>query len=467
MRTQSRLAPRVGRQAPYVLPRYGVLRYVDASTGRSRTTLPIADEGLTVGLITSIATIPEVTALAFAAFYILILAGTAPLVRVSRVARAVTPHGARYGELDGLRGVLAYGVVLHHSLIAYTYFTTGAWDWTRNPVLNQLGQTTVALFFMITGFLFTVRCTSATVDWRRLYISRFARLTPLYLVVVAAVFVEIMALTGFRLQVPPVELAMQAVRWLAFDLFGRPNINGFTGTWTLIAGVNWTLAFEWKFYVFGLPLVYLASRVVSGRGMLIGALVIWGACVAGLAIHPGQVQSLTYIYFLAFAHFVAGIFVALAWKDEALRKAMSTRWFRGLACLGVLAIGCAVDSRAALPYVGATCVFAAVLGGASLFGVLSTRSAIWLGDISYGVYLCHGLLIWNVFFALRAAGLLVAVNSYWFVPLVLALGAAVTILASVSYLVLELPTIAVGKRWSQRHRAQADVPQQAVTVLMN
>jgi hypothetical protein len=112
----------------------------------------------------------------FLLFYITMLFLAKLLHNNSTIMMATTRANGRYGALDGLRGVLAYGVMAHHSVTAFVYFNTGDWSWSHNPALNHLGQSTVAMFFMITGFLFTEKCSAQTVNWRSLYISRGARL---------------------------------------------------------------------------------------------------------------------------------------------------------------------------------------------------------------------------------------------------------------------------------------------------
>jgi len=47
------------------------------------------------------------------------------LLRRKRVYEVLTPVGNRYGSIDGLRGVLAIGVLVHHSSAAYGYFKGG------------------------------------------------------------------------------------------------------------------------------------------------------------------------------------------------------------------------------------------------------------------------------------------------------------------------------------------------------
>lgn len=64
------------------------------------------------------------------------------------------PSLGRYASIDGLRGYLAFFVFLHHSCIWYFFLRTGQWQAPPSNLYNHFGQSSVALFFMITGFLF-------------------------------------------------------------------------------------------------------------------------------------------------------------------------------------------------------------------------------------------------------------------------------------------------------------------------
>ena len=165
-------------------------------------------------LITHIHNSATLAAIMFITFYAVMLFFSRLLQFNRSVLTNTTRPGGRYGALDGLRGVLAYGVMSHHAVTSYIYFTTGVWEWSNNATLNQLGQSTVALFFMITGFLFTEKCTAPSVNWRNLYVSRFSRLVPLYAVVILVLFTVVMALSDFELNVPRLEFVKELAQWL-------------------------------------------------------------------------------------------------------------------------------------------------------------------------------------------------------------------------------------------------------------
>ncbi|NNG63087.1 acyltransferase, partial [Pseudomonas fragi] len=64
------------------------------------------------------------------------------------------PGQSRYASVDGLRGYLAFGVFVHHMAIIWVFLHTGVFDVPKSKFYAQIGLASVALFFMITGFLF-------------------------------------------------------------------------------------------------------------------------------------------------------------------------------------------------------------------------------------------------------------------------------------------------------------------------
>src|ERR1035438_10583305 len=81
--------------------------------------------------------------------------------------RAGLGNGARYIAIDGIRGYLAFGVFVHHCLVTWIFLSDGRWDPLPHNFENQLGATSVAVFFMITAFLFWGRAQAhGSLDWR-------------------------------------------------------------------------------------------------------------------------------------------------------------------------------------------------------------------------------------------------------------------------------------------------------------
>jgi peptidoglycan/LPS O-acetylase OafA/YrhL len=301
-----------------------------------------------------------------------------------------TPASAgRTDSIDGLRGFLAFFVFLHHGSIWYMYIRTQAWTPPVSNLYRHLGDTSVALFFMITAFLFTTKVLDSRdrpVDWVHLCVGRVTRLFPLYAVAIAILFVMVAVLTGWTVEVPLRELAKQVVKWMTFTILGSGPVNGLVGTNELIAGVVWTLPYEWWFYA-SLPAI----------GLLLGRRSAWVWMFFGAA----NLLLFHYAWRLDEARlmpFLGGIVAAYAVKNEALRHLARLRW-SGLIVLALLAATVTLTPTAYTPAaVGMLSVaFLLIACGNDLFGLLSSAASRMLGEMTYSIYLLHGLLLSFVF----------------------------------------------------------------------
>ena len=168
----------------------------------------------------------DATSLWPAAGVVLVALATAMfLPRTTLQEASSTP---RYPSLDGLRGYLALAVFVSHSSIWYFYLRSGTWDVPPSNVYTQLGQGSVTLFFMITGFVFWSKLLDGRhqpIDWSRLYLSRALRLGPLYLVAVACVLLMSFGRAGFQLREAPAVVAEQTAQWLLFTIPGISSVN--------------------------------------------------------------------------------------------------------------------------------------------------------------------------------------------------------------------------------------------------
>ena len=74
------------------------------------------------------------------------------VVRRSAFYRSLVDHEVsanRIHAIDGLRGYLALGVVLHHFVINFQYYQTGVWELTPSRLNTFFGRGSVGFFFMI------------------------------------------------------------------------------------------------------------------------------------------------------------------------------------------------------------------------------------------------------------------------------------------------------------------------------
>lgn len=359
------------------------------------------------------------------------------MLRFDCFSTSLTQHSNRFGSIDGLRGLLATSVFVSHSYVAYVYFTEGTWQVSPNALLNHLAMTSVALFFMITAFLFTIKASAPKIQWKRLYVSRLYRLFPLYAIVVLCVFAIVFLVSNGELRESSRQIATEFGHWVTFCCFGRPDINGYPKTWTIIAGVNWTLRIEILFYVVAVPSLHFFLRVVSHRVACIAAVsALIGLLAYRLYAAPAGKFGLMTLFA---AHFTCGIVAALALTYPGIKSFCERKAFRYLSVAALVPFFVFNNADSWIVVLSTLIVFASVVGGSSLFGLLNTKAAIWLGDISYGIYLIHGMVLWLCLYLLREAGVIayISLPMYWLIMLLVS--AAVVVLSSFSYAYLEKP----------------------------
>ena len=297
----------------------------------------------------------------------------------------------RYDSIDGLRGYLAFFVFLHHCLLWYFYIKTGIWRPLDSHFYNHLGQSSVAFFFMITGFLFYAKVIQKDkkIDWARLYLSRVLRLFPLYLFSIALLVTTVFFMTGWQLNEPLLMLIKHVMIWIGFSIVDFPNINNFNQTFLINARVTWSLSYEWFFY-FSLPLISLLINFKSNsqpalRYLFVGLL----GMLFIFAYQPEVVTAKAFLTGMVAAHLV---------KYNKLQMFAQTHTASVLIiiCL-ITAVIFSPGAYGKLPLALLSIAFVLISCGNSLFGVLIQPLSRAFGEMAYSVYLLHGILLFVVF----------------------------------------------------------------------
>jgi peptidoglycan/LPS O-acetylase OafA/YrhL len=300
---------------------------------------------------------------------------------------APTAQG-RFASIDGLRGYLAFCVFLHHSSVWYFYLRTGQWKVPPSNLYTHLGQASVALFFMITGFLFfskIIDSRTKRVDWLKLYVSRFLRLTPLYCLLIFLLFVVVAFLSRGKLNEPLSDLGIQALRWLGFTIFGDPDINGIARTSTIVGGLTWSLAYEWLFYL-SLPLLSLVVGVIPPLRYILLAVAVMTAAL------------LKYPSMLFMVIFFGGMAAAVLVRNQAFCRLVSTRIasFIAIACV-CAAVILSPSAYKIVPLALLAAAFTIIACGNNIFGALTNPISRALGELAYSIYLLHGITLFVLF----------------------------------------------------------------------
>lgn len=345
---------------------------------------------------------------------------------------AIEPPSDRHAPIDGLRGIAALLVFFCHAALWYYFAKSGLWANAPVRVYGGLGLLGVIVFFMITAFLFVSKLQHARtkgLDWLRLFVSRFLRLTPLYLFTVLIVLLSVAGLSGLQIKEGVSSISWSVAHWLLFTLFGTPDINGFSDTWMLLAGVTWSLRYEWWFY-FVLPLLALTFRVHASWPVIIAT------SVAATWVFVAQLKLVLALPFLGGA--------AAVWlcTFPGFRRFASGR-AASLGALLAIVISLAAFSSplkpAALVFTAAA--FALIAGGNPLFGILVSRSARLLGEVSYSMYLLHGLVLYGLVHGAIGLETVAAMSPWFYWAIIVGTMPILVALCMVTFVVIERPAM--------------------------
>jgi peptidoglycan/LPS O-acetylase OafA/YrhL len=342
----------------------------------------------------------------------------------------------KFSSIDGLRGLLALLVFVHHSDYWYHYIHQQGWIPSGTVFFNNLGQTSVCLFFMLSGFLFIYKLLDgrqSEINWLKLYCSRFLRLTPLYLCVVISMIIIILLEDHFTLKENIETFTRKVTKWLFFTAQAHPDINAHPDTHLMTAGVTWTLAYEWYFY-FSLPLlaVFIGAKTKANTGIWLIA-----SCLCIFAISM-EIK-------LLYGFLGGGVAAFVAWHKD-IQKYFSAKYGNWIVAAGLIICYGFIDPfyqwAPYLRLIILTLCLAYIACGTSLFGLLTCRAARSLSTISYGVYLLHGLLLYMIMNHVIPIQTRLNLNeqNYWLIIFVCT--PCLIGLATLSWYLIEKPAIA-------------------------
>lgn len=299
----------------------------------------------------------------------------------------ITP--VKYPEIDGIRGYLAFFVFLHHSCIWYVFLKTDKWEEPKSNLFNHFGQTSVTLFFIITAFLFITKIIETKTpdfDWNKYIKSRFFRMFPMYFISIAILFLIVLLESNFEQKDSILAILRSTISWVFFTIDGSKDINGVENTYIIDAGVSWTLPYEWMFY-FLLPILALFYK------LKVDLKTIFIFTATFLLIAKIYKPSL-----VGFFPFIGGIISAICIHKYNYREQFQKNIF---SIIGVILLTASItfthSGDKPMPILIATFVFILIASGNSFFGILSSAFSRKLGQITYSIYLIHGIILFVVF----------------------------------------------------------------------
>ncbi len=296
-------------------------------------------------------------------------------------------------DIDGLRAIAILLVVVFH----FDLFAIG-----------KAGFIGVDVFFVISGFLITsiivADLKSGKFSLRTFYYRRARRLLPAILATLLLYWVA-----GYFLLLPDifeefsVEAVLSQVYVSNFYYWRTVNYFGFQAAWVPLLH-TWSLAVEEQFYIF-FPLLCLVVWRLR-PGFLLPALVIGlsGSFALGLVATPWKPTAAFYLLPTRAWELLAGAVLSLLITGSRFPRAVTLV----VGPVGLMLIAGAVAIHA--PYVGIPGWFSLlptlgavllILSGtderAPVTVVLSSGPMVWIGLISYPLYLVH----WPVLILLK------------------------------------------------------------------
>jgi peptidoglycan/LPS O-acetylase OafA/YrhL len=286
----------------------------------------------------------------------------------------------RIDAVDALRGIAASSVVLQH---VYGIRHLPVDDWIRWLVGQGLG---VPLFFAVSAFCLycaTERHRGDDGSVAAFYIRRFFRIAPLYyfMLVIFILFLKAAKRPDF---LPMLGLSVT----FTYNFFAAAQQPG-------IVWASWTISIEMAFYAL-FPLICTCVRSLWRAALLMALLMILAEAIVYTAQLSRGDESYYFLSFFRFLPFFGAGIVAyqalIALQDHARARLI------GGACL-TAALALIVAYRADLfgDYGDHPIALAAGLAVVGLvlcpLRALVNRTTIFLGRISYSMYLVHAPLI--------------------------------------------------------------------------
>jgi peptidoglycan/LPS O-acetylase OafA/YrhL len=290
----------------------------------------------------------------------------------------VEKETGRLAELDALRGLAAVAVILFHYL-------------SRYPEMSPIGQATafrfpwgrfgVEIFFGISGFVIfmTLRRTERASDF---LVSRFARLFPAYWAAIVVTTATVHLFGAHYLYVSnPVLIT---------------NFSMLQGHWgiEMVDGAYWSLSVELGFYACMLALwrLRLLDRIEWALGCWIGLKLLWWA-FPGLSWRLGYLLIIEYIPF-----FAIGVAAYRVWCAER-------RWIQQLPLLILAYSSVLLIDPWQMAWVFPVSLACFIAISMNWLGFLRHAALLWLGSISYALYLIHQYAGFAIMDGLHSVGI--------------------------------------------------------------
>lgn len=309
------------------------------------------------------------------------------------IPSAVPSPARRFESLDGLRGLAAAVVVVFHLMLVSPKLAQAELETRRSADLVGLLTTTplkllwagdeaVLVFFVLSGLVLGIGFRHRAADWIEYYPRRLVRLY-------VPVWGSILLALAWRAAVPRVAVPGDSW-WMAIHDFDL-SIRGIGGDATLVIGttvtnsVLWSL--KWEVWFSLLLPVYLLVLARGRRLWAVKAVALLAVVQVGTATNDDALRYLPV--------FGLGVLVATHLDDlRALTARLPPAVSRLIVATALLVLIARWLVASPIPLtavaaIGATGLVVAVATGMPGTALLAARPMLWLGRISFSLYLVH------------------------------------------------------------------------------
>ena len=302
---------------------------------------------------------------------------------VAEIPANAVPKRFYRPELDALRFFAFLAVLLHHGPQGRHFL------W----VVCSAGGYGLSMFFLLSAYLITElllreREQTETIAWGRFFVRRALRIWPLYYGAIAVAIIIS--------RIPPHHFPLSRVAIAVMALFVA-NCTKLAPSLGIFLGPLWSISIEEQFYLMWPPVIKFGGK----RLAFIMSVVFVMSTGVWLHVFSKKGWLLWYDTPVEFLFFAGGAIIAIATRGNRLHGMNRIRrgalMISGLFVLllaahfgyvGTDLVPGATTTRLYIKYAGgvAGCVviFLAVLGMSNV-----SRSLIYLGKISYGLYVFH------------------------------------------------------------------------------
>ena len=347
----------------------------------------------------------------------------------------------RLSELDALRGIAALVVVLFH----FTYgYDNGFASIAPGKFYFRYGYLGVNLFFMISGFVIFMTL-EKTKDSKSFAVSRFSRLYPAYWTAI------ILTVLLTALLAAPMQKNMYSVKQVLVNF----TMLQYWFKIKDVDGAYWTLIVELTFY-FWMWFIYKIKKLGYIEWCCLAWIIL---SVAMTAFNIPFKNYLSVIFITRYAPlFMAGILF------YRIKKNGATVWLHVLifasllaACYQLLPAKTATDTQPAfdsIPFIALVIFYSTFyLFAYNRLSFLSVKPLLFLGGISYSLYLVHENIGYGIIYWLKK----VLDQQLFYIPITLAV---VILLAWLINTYIEKPAMNLIRNY---YKGKENIPARAAT----